>query len=127
LAVDELAAKYSAHVVVRTSVLEISGDALLTANGIATHEITKKTKREIAHVHAGVGSGDYSKHMCLSPSNCKGVITKQWGERMTLAGTLVPNEYLIVYTPRTKEEVDVVKGIVNAAILFMTVDLELTE
>lgn len=107
--------------------LEISGDALLTANGIATHEITKKTKREIAHVHAGVGSGDYSKHMCLSTSNCKGVITKQWGERMTLAGTLVPNEYLIVYTPRTKEEVDVVKGIVNAAILFMTVDLELTE
>ena len=109
------------YVVVRTSVLEKSGDALLIADGVTTpHEIAKKMKREIAHVHAGPGSGDYSLHMCLSPSDCKEVILKQWGERMTLAGTLVPNEYLLIYTPRTKEEVEVVKGIVNAAIAFMT-------
>lgn len=38
---------------------------------------------------------------------------------MTLAGSLVPNEYLIVYTPRTTEEVAVVKRIVEAAIGFM--------
>ena len=43
---------------------------------------------------------------------------------MGLAGSLVPNEYLIIYTPRKKEEVEVVKSIVNAAILFMTGDLE---
>ena len=67
-----------------------------------------------------MGSGEYSLHLCLSPTDCKEVITKQWGERMTLAGTLMPQEYLIIYTPRTKEEVAVVKAIVDAAISFMT-------
>jgi hypothetical protein len=43
---------------------------------------------------------------------------------MGLTRSLVPNEYMIVYTPRTKEEVEVVKSIVNAAIVFMTGDLE---
>lgn len=106
---------------VKTSVLEKSGDALLLSDNIATpHSIAKKTKREIAHVHTGVGSGDYSLHLCLSPTDCKEVISKQWGERMTLAGTLMPEEYLIIYTPRTEEEVAVVKGIVDAAIAFMT-------
>jgi Family of unknown function (DUF5519) len=105
--------------------MEKSGDALLLADGIPTpHEIVKKTKREIAHVHAEVGCGDFSLHLCLSPSACKEVITKQWGERMGLAGSLVPNEYLIIYTPRTKEEVGTVKSIVNAAIVFMTGDVE---
>lgn len=101
--------------------LEKAGDALLIADHIATpHSIARKTKREIAHVHAGVGSGEYSMHMCLSPVDCKEVITKKWGERMSLAGSFVPHEYLIVYTPRTKEELEVVKTIVNAAIVFMT-------
>jgi len=105
--------------------MEKSGDALLIADGIPTpHDIAKKTKREIAHVHAEVGRGDFSMHLCLSPSDCKEVITKQWGERMGLTRSLVPNEYMIVYTPRTKEEVEVVKSIVNAAIVFMTGDLE---
>ena len=107
--------------VVKTSVLEKSGDALHIADNITTpHKIAKNTKREIAHVHTGAMSGDYSMHMCLAPTDCKEVTTKKWGEKMTLAGTLVPQEYLLVYTPRTKEEVAVVKGIVNAAIVFMT-------
>jgi hypothetical protein len=120
-AIDELVTAHSAHVVVKTSVLEKSGDALLLSDNIATpHTIAKKTKREIAHVHTGVGSGEYSLHLCLSPTDCKEVITKQWGERMTLAGTLMPQEYLIIYTPRSKEEVAVVKAIVGADIAFMT-------
>jgi len=102
-------------------VLEKSGDALLLSDNIATpHAIAKKMKREIAHVHTGVGSGDYSLHLCVSPTDCKEVITKKWGERMTLAGRLVPQEYLLIYTSRTKEEVAVVKSIVTAAIAFMT-------
>jgi hypothetical protein len=106
---------------VRTSVLEKSGEALLLADHITTpHSICGKTKREIAHVHAGVGSGEYSMHMCLSPMDCKEVITKKWGERMTLAGVFVPHEYLIIYTPRTKDELQVVKSIVTAAVFFMT-------
>jgi len=120
-AIDELAAKHYAHVVVRTSVLEKSGDAILIADHISTpHSIAGKTKREIAHLHAGVGSGDYSMHMCLTPVDCKEVITKKWGERMSLAGSFVPHEYLMIYSPRTKEELEVVKNILNAAIIFMT-------
>jgi hypothetical protein len=71
------------------------------------------------HVHS---SGDYSMHLCLSPADCKEVILKKWGERLTLAGSLMPHEYLMVYTPRTREEVAVVKGIVGAAVRFMTGD-----
>jgi len=120
-AIEELAAKRSAHVVVRTSVLEKSGDAILIADHISTpHSIAGKTKREIAHLHAGAGSGDFSMHLCLTPVDCKEVITKKWGERMSLAGSLVPHEYLMIYSPRSKEELEVVKSIVNAAIVFMT-------
>jgi len=58
--------------------------------------------------------------MSLAPTDCKEVIEKKWGERMTLSGTLVPHEYLIVYTPRTEQEVDVVGTILEASIGFMT-------
>ncbi|KAG0651235.1 hypothetical protein D0Z07_1882 [Hyphodiscus hymeniophilus] len=120
-ALDNLVAEHSAHVVVKTSTLEKSGDALFIHDNIITpHQIAKKTKREIAHVHTGANSGDYSLHLCLSPTDCKEVISKQWGERMGLAGTLVPQEYLLIYTPRTEEEVAVVKNIVESSIMFMT-------
>lgn len=33
---------------------------------------------------------------------------------------LVPHEYLMIYTPRTVEDVEVVKDIVGAAIPFIT-------
>jgi hypothetical protein len=56
--------------------------------------------------------------------DCKEVIGKGWGERMTLAGSLMPEEYLLVYTPRSREEVGVVGGIVGAAVGFMTGDVE---
>ena len=120
-AIDEVVAEHSTHVVVKTSVLEKTGDALLIADNIATpHDIAKKTKREIAHVHTGAASGDFSIHMVLSPPDCKTVIQKGWGQQMSLAGSLMPLEYLIIYTPRSKEEVEVVKAIVAAGIGFMT-------
>jgi len=85
------------------------------------HSIAKKTKREIVHIHTeGDGSADYSLHLCLSPADCKEVIVKEWGERMSLAGSLMPEEYLIIYTPRTQEEVRVVGRIVESAVGFMS-------
>jgi hypothetical protein len=85
------------------------------------HSIAKKTKREIAHIHTeGGASADYSLHLCLSPADCKEVIVNGWGQRMSLAGTLMPEEYLIIYTPRTIKEVEAVGRIVEAAIGFMT-------
>ncbi|KAF8864700.1 hypothetical protein BDZ45DRAFT_490107 [Acephala macrosclerotiorum] len=127
-AIDELVAKHAVHVVVRTSVLEKSGDAILIKDDIETpHAIAKQNKREIAHVHTDGGHGDHSLHLCLSPSDCKEVIEKKWGERMTLAGSLVPTNYLLIYTPRTKGEVEIVKMIIEGAIVFMTGARELAQ
>lgn len=65
--------------------MEKEGDALQIADRIPTpHAIAKSTNREIAHVH----SGDHSLHLCLSPIDCKEVIGKCWGERMSLAGSM---------------------------------------
>ncbi|RDL40975.1 Uncharacterized protein BP5553_00954 [Venustampulla echinocandica] len=120
-AIDELVVRYSASVTVKTSLLEKEGDAVFVHDNIPIpHSIAKRVKREIVHVHTGVGSGDYSMHLCLSPVDCKEVILRKWGERLTLAGSLMPHEYLMIYTPRTIEEVRTVKEIVQAAILFMT-------
>ncbi|KAH8601250.1 hypothetical protein B0O99DRAFT_502137 [Bisporella sp. PMI_857] len=124
-AMSELAKEHSNHVVVKTSVLEKAGDAILLHDNIATpHTIAKKMKREIAHVHAGPGSGEYSIHTAPSPIDCKKIIEAKWGERMTLAGTLMPQEYLIIYTPRNETELAVVRSIVDASIRFMTGGLE---
>jgi len=64
---------------VKTSKLEKASDALFIPDSIATpHSIAKKMQREIAHVHTGAHGGDYSMHMCLSPTDCKEVITKKY-------------------------------------------------
>jgi len=119
--INKIVSQNSTWVVIRTSALEKLGDALLIADEIATpHSVAAKTKREIAHVHMAGKVQDYSMHAVLSPADCKEVIGKGWGERMTLAGTLMPSEYLMIYTPRTKEEVDVVGKIVEAAVGFMS-------
>lgn len=80
-----------------------------------------KTKREIAHIHTEGKNIDYSMHAVLSPRDCKEIIEKGWGERMSLAGKLkMPAEYLMIYTPRSEEEVQIVRDILEAAIGFMT-------
>jgi hypothetical protein len=114
---DELAVEHASRVIVKTSALEKANDAFFIADAIPTpHAIAKATSREISHVHV---DAEHSIHISLSPMDCKEVIAKKWGERMPLAGTLMPNEYLIIYAPRTREEVAVVKSIVSAAIMFM--------
>jgi len=119
--VDEVVAAQSTLVVKRTSLLEKTGDAILIHDDVPTpHAIAKNIKREIAHVHAGEQSGDYSMHISLSPPDCKKVIEMGWGERMSLAGVFVPLEYLIVYTPRDMQELDVLRSILEAGIGFMT-------
>lgn len=78
-------------------------------------------KREIAHVHTEGKNVDYSMHAVLSPQDCKEVIEKGWGEKMTLAGTLkMPAEYLMIYAARSETELKVVRDILEAAIGFMT-------
>ncbi|KAI9645151.1 hypothetical protein NHQ30_005885 [Ciborinia camelliae] len=118
----DLAKTYSNHIILTTSALEKHGDALLIADEVPTpHLPAKKTKREIAHVHTEGKNVDYSMHAVLSPRDCKEVIEKGWGERMTLAGTLkMPAFYLMIYAPRSESELKIVRSILEAAIGFMT-------
>jgi len=114
---EELVVEHAVRAVIKTSAMEKANNAIFIADPIPTpHAIAKATSREIAHVHV---DADHSIHALLSPLDCKEVILKKWGERMPLAGSLVPNEYLILYTPRNTEEIKVVKSIVSAAIMFM--------
>lgn len=69
---------------------------------------------EIAHLH-NVDGG--SMHLTLHPLDAAVVISNGWGERHPLAGrgSWVPNGFIMVYAPRTTEEIEVVMEIVRAA------------
>lgn len=118
----DLARIYSNHIILTTSALEKHGDALLISDKVPTpHLPARKTKREIAHVHTEGKNIDYSMHVVLSSKDCKEVIEKGWGERMSLAGTLkMPAQYLMIYAPRSESELKIVRDILEAAIRFMT-------
>lgn len=71
---------------------------------------------EICHVH----NSDFAMHMNLHPDDVKEVLQKGWGQRHPLAfeGWLkmpVPRQFVMVYAPRTMEEVEVVCQIIQAA------------
>lgn len=78
------------------------------------------THAEVGHVHPTDGS----MHMILSPSDAKVVIMSGWGELHGLAGqTFAPGRqlapgYMMIYAPRDKRELEVVKQIMEAAIRY---------
>ncbi|EFE42624.1 hypothetical protein TRV_02576 [Trichophyton verrucosum HKI 0517] len=73
---------------------------------------------EICHAHPIDGS----IHMTLHPADVKFVIERGWGERHPLARDswwwmfrLVPTGFVMIYAPRSKEELDSVVQIIHAA------------
>jgi len=109
----------SSLVVMGTSILEKFGDALQVHPSITPADPVEVTKREIAHVHSWK---DCSFHVVLSPADCKIVIDQGWGERHPLSGRgrlfPIPKEYLLIYAPRTLNEVRIVGKIIRAAVWF---------
>jgi len=72
-------------------------------------------KGEIAHIH----TIDGSMHMVLSPSDAKKVLEAGWGELHPLAGKFIPvKTYMLLYSPRNEEDLEVIQQILNAAILY---------
>ena len=67
---------------------------------------------EIAHMH----TVDSSMHMTLHPADAAVVISHGWGERHPLAGRgpWVPKGFIMVYAPRSQDEVNVLMEIVRA-------------
>lgn len=94
-----------------TSCFEKKGLALF-----ARDPINATCRGEVCHVH----HSDRSLHMNLHPDDAKVVLEKGWGERHPLARggwmkAYVPREFVMVYAPRNRMELDVVCRIIEAA------------
>lgn len=97
------------------SYYEKRNDAVTLTRTDAAHPVARTSHGEVAHVHPGDGS----MHMIFSPSDAKQVIDKGWGERHPLSGSPhhdIPDTYLMVYVPRTPQEVMVVAQLLRAAV-----------
>jgi len=79
--------------------------------------------REVSHIHTNT---DYSAHVVLSPRDAAKVIRAGWGQLHALSGvslfgkTAVPPGYVMLYSARSDDEVDILIEIIKAGIGFMT-------
>lgn len=82
--------------------------------------------REISHVHS---SGDHSLHVTLSPQDCIKVLNAGWGQRHGLAGVetlkllagfTLSYQYILLYAPRNRAEIQTVVEIVQASVSYMS-------
>ena len=108
---EAVAEKHPEALRIGTSCFEKKGLALF-----AQHPINATCRGEICHVH----HSDRSMHMNLHPDDAKVVLEKGWGERHPLARggwmkAYVPREFVMVYAPRDRAELDVVCRIIEAA------------
>ncbi|KAF2767951.1 hypothetical protein EJ03DRAFT_252046, partial [Teratosphaeria nubilosa] len=75
---------------------------------------------EIVHAHPSDGS----MHMTLHPVDAKEVLAAGWGERHPIARggffeRFVPGNFVMIYAPRSEEEVEIVLKIVRAGVWFV--------
>lgn len=106
-----LAARHPDSYRIGQSCFEKKGLALF-----ARDPINNTCRGEIVHVH----HSDRSMHMNLHPEDAKIVLEEGWGERHPLARggwmkQYVPREFLMVYSPRDRNELEVVCRIIEAA------------
>jgi len=69
---------------------------------------------EVAHVHPIDGA----LHVPLSVPDCVEVLEKGWGVRHRLAGRVILDGFTLIYSPRSLDEVEVVKMIIRASAEF---------
>ncbi|KAF3017414.1 hypothetical protein E8E14_005029 [Neopestalotiopsis sp. 37M] len=104
--------KHSDDIGLGTSCFEKHGLGLF-----ARHPVNNTCMGEICHVH----SSDHSMHMNLHPDDVREVLAKGWGQRHPLAWKgrwlqmPVPRQFVMVYAPRTMDEVRIVCRIIEAA------------
>ncbi|KAF4962053.1 hypothetical protein FSARC_9843 [Fusarium sarcochroum] len=99
-------------------------DAIFLNDDHHKSAIVQQMLGEISHIHA---TGDHSVHVILAPGDCKRVIESGWGQRHPLDGVgsarlifgwTIPKEYILLYAPRNKREIQVIMQIVRASIGF---------
>ncbi|KAL6709013.1 hypothetical protein ACN47E_002140 [Coniothyrium glycines] len=68
---------------------------------------------EVAHVHPA----DNSLHVYASPADARLVVERGWGARFPVEW-LAPASWIMVFAPRSADEVEVVREVVRAAVCF---------
>ncbi|KAN0117247.1 hypothetical protein V8E51_003224 [Hyaloscypha variabilis] len=113
---ENLAVRHPESFRVGTSCFEKKGLALF-----ARDPINPTCRGEICHVH----HSDRSMHMNLHPDDAKVVLEMGWGERHPLARggwmkAYVPREFIMIYSPRNRAELDAVCRIIEAAAFWVS-------
>lgn len=117
--ITTIAAKYPDRLELRPSKTE-GGTALAiyAKRNLPTIKDIAKTDQilgtEIAHVHPAEGS----LHVWLTEADAKTVVEKKWGIRFPLG--FVDKGFIMIYSPRTIEEVEVAETIVKAGVANVT-------
>jgi len=101
----------------RLSHFEKRHQAITLRSDVAPHGDAIASRGEIAHVHPSDGS----MHMIFSLRDAALVIERGWGESHPLAGVMMdlPQTYLLIYSPRNREELAVTERLLDAAIAHM--------
>lgn len=71
---------------------------------------------EVAHFHRPQGS----MHLHLNPSDARIVVERGWAELHGLSGSMVPASYVLVYSPRDREDLNAVTRILEATLDWAT-------
>jgi hypothetical protein len=91
-----------------------TGPAIYVNPDVKTiNPVAHKIFYEVAHVHPS----ENSLHVYVSPQDARLVIKRGWGQRFPVTW-LAPPSWIMVYAPRTEEEVEVVREIVRAGVCF---------
>lgn len=113
-ALEDLVEKNIDTVEWRTSVLERQGKAVFLKDTYELPNPLGLARGELVHIH----SSDISGHILLSFADASEVLSKGWGERHRVAGTIAPLEYMLIYQPRNTEELDIFLSILKAVIAY---------
>ncbi|KAI0472204.1 hypothetical protein GGR56DRAFT_112592 [Xylariaceae sp. FL0804] len=116
---QDVVAANSALLVMRPSRLEGPRHrAMWLADGVERPKLLMGTRGEFVHVH-----GEGSSHLVLSLADATRAIELCWAERHSLSGGLggqLPWSYVLIYAPRTEEELGLWKTFVAASVRFVT-------
>ena len=119
---DDEVANSNNTLIYKTSYLEKNSPGIFLKDSASGNQtIVPISHAEVGHIHMFDGS----MHIILSPSDTKEVIEKGWGELHGLAGQgRAAKTYLMIYSPRTDQELQVTKLILEAAIKYATNNLK---
>ena len=75
--------------------------------------VNRLAQREFTHIHTEPGPG--SQHLALPSEDAAEVLAKGWGEEHPTNPFIPEFELLMIYAPRTEEDLGVVQAIVRRA------------